>query len=349
MLTGAQPTDCVGLPGALLVFFGDGAVEALSWETGELLARRERFATQLRYGRFLASFRAPGAGTTWSAISFHSGRGNESICQDFVCQTATPVDEYILVFKPSGQEAILGITTSGEIRNVAVENGRRICPQRRSTLTLPLAALGVSRDNRRVLLASPSPGTASSHEILYMDGFGGPVFLSVGSGTESLEEPLFRLVRPREIHRRFSAIGVTGNGQLTLLSPRGVQWPILHDVGQRVIRFPRHLSDAGRQGPLKAAAKFEKVEDFIEGYELSMAAWPDGSRAWLDSRGLLHLRSSGSMIPECTLVLADGQLAGWLSSGRVFGPVYWLHNEAPTATAQEVWDDVLIPFTQRLA
>jgi hypothetical protein len=348
MLTRDQPTDCLGLPGALLVFFGDGTVEALSWETGELLARRENFVLQMRYGRFLAAFRAPGAGTTWLALAYHAGRGNESIDRDFVCQMVTPFNEFQAVFQPIGHEEILGITASGEVRNVIAEGGTRIWPKLLSALNPPFAVLGVSRDGRRVLLTGKSAGRCWQ-AMLDIDNQGKSPAVTTRPDTLSLEQPLLDLVHPRDVHRRFTAIGLTGDGQLTLLSPRGIQWPIMHDVGQRLIRFPRQLSDAGRQGPLKAAARFQKLEGFAEGYELSMAQWPDGSRAWLDSRGLLHLRSSRSMVPECTLVLADGPLAGWLSNGCSFGPAYWKYHEAPTVTAQEVWDHVLVPFTQRLA
>lgn len=59
------------------------------------------------------------------------------------------------------------------------------------------------------------------------------------------------------------------------------------------------------------------------GCQLQIARWPDGSAAWLDSRGLLHLRSSETGVPEVTLVLNQGALAGWSSDGERGGPDFF--------------------------
>ncbi len=78
-----------------------------------------------------------------------------------------------------------------------------------------------------------------------------------------------------------------------------------------------------------------------------MAAWDDGSRAWIDSRGLLHLRSSDVGIPDVTLVLNHSHLAGWCSDGRLFGQRYFI-GDAPPASAASVFQEVLQPFVARL-
>ena len=49
-------------------------------------------------------------------------------------------------------------------------------------------------------------------------------------------------------------------------------------------------------------------------YSLRVARWRDGSRAYLDGRGMLHLMSGGSA-PEVSLVLANSALSGWASDG----------------------------------
>lgn len=53
--------------------------------------------------------------------------------------------------------------------------------------------------------------------------------------------------------------------------------------------------------------------------------WADGSEAIVDSRGLLHLRSSDNTVPEITIVLIMGrqQTAAWASDGRVCGSTYF--------------------------
>ena len=53
-------------------------------------------------------------------------------------------------------------------------------------------------------------------------------------------------------------------------------------------------------------------------------AWPDGSEAILDPRGLLHLRSADASVPEITLVLVLGQpTAAWAADGTVCGSPYF--------------------------
>ena len=71
-----------------------------------------------------------------------------------------------------------------------------------------------------------------------------------------------------------------------------------------------------------------------------MARWKDGSLAWLDSRGMLHLKSSDRSTPEVTLVLRDGALAGWTSEGRTFGMAYFA-GEAGPDTEAEVQQNIL--------
>ena len=77
-----------------------------------------------------------------------------------------------------------------------------------------------------------------------------------------------------------------------------------------------------------------------------MAAWDDGSRAWLDSRGMLHLRSADPDVPEVTLVLGGDDLAGWASDGSVFGHRYYVGDVALADAAH--FDGLVRRFTARL-
>ena len=59
--------------------------------------------------------------------------------------------------------------------------------------------------------------------------------------------------------------------------------------------------------PKRLRVEFQEIDSPAgAGYTLHAAAWGDGSRAVLDSRGMLHLRSSQAAIPELTLVLCTG-------------------------------------------
>jgi hypothetical protein len=80
------------------------------------------------------------------------------------------------------------------------------------------------------------------------------------------------------------------------------------------------------------------------GYQLREAKWADGSRAYVDSRGLLHLVSSNSVIPETTIVLVHGgALAGWCSDGRLWGPAYYTDGKSRVAP-KTIFTEILQPF-----
>ena len=68
---------------------------------------------------------------------------------------------------------------------------------------------------------------------------------------------------------------------------------------------------------------FEAMESPIGTlYRLKVATWPCGSRAVLDTRGLLHLMSCDSSVPQISLVLHEGRMSGWCESGGAFGLGY---------------------------
>ena len=79
-----------------------------------------------------------------------------------------------------------------------------------------------------------------------------------------------------------------------------------------------------------------------------MAQLADGSRAWLDSRGLLHLRSGSADCYEASFVLCDGPIGGWLANGETFGADYWVE-QPPTVDPRWVQEHVLQPFIRSLA
>ena len=72
------------------------------------------------------------------------------------------------------------------------------------------------------------------------------------------------------------------------------------------------------------------------GYKLSKVEFPGGSSAFLDSRGMLHLKSNDGSIPEITFILKDGpRLSGWMSTGEYFGESYFI-GDHPSVSIDEV-------------
>ncbi len=78
---------------------------------------------------------------------------------------------------------------------------------------------------------------------------------------------------------------------------------------------------------------FETVKVEATGYTLKVAELEDGSTVFLDSRGMVHLKSSSSRVPDLTFILRDqGILSGWASTGEFFGAGYFIgENEATPA------------------
>jgi hypothetical protein len=63
------------------------------------------------------------------------------------------------------------------------------------------------------------------------------------------------------------------------------------------------------------------------GGHLRRADWPGGNRAWLDGRGLLHLKPADPAAPEVTLTLScEAAMAAWSTDGRRCGPQFF-HGE----------------------
>ena len=132
-----------------------------------------------------------------------------------------------------------------------------------------------------------------------------------------IQEKLYQRVSDRALRNRFSGIGVS-NQRLFLRTNKGdvliveTDSPLLlrkirpaDGAMQNVVPFQDTPSPAGTR------------------YTLKVAEWEDGSRAWLDSRCLLHLRTSSREVPEATIVLSEGQLCGWCEEGGYFGKGYF--------------------------
>jgi hypothetical protein len=85
------------------------------------------------------------------------------------------------------------------------------------------------------------------------------------------------------------------------------------------------------------------VQEFVSvpnsgrhGYSLKIARWKDGRRAWVDSRGMLHLRCAAPTQPELTLALGNEWLAAWSEPNLFWGNPFFI-GDNPPAPAQSIW------------
>ena len=114
----------------------------------------------------------------------------------------------------------------------------------------------------------------------------------------AVEAELYELVHPRTLRHRFDAIASLDGKAIGLRSRKG-SWTRIdyHPAQQSIVLSPAKLG--GRQ-PL--AKLFDRnCSDPAVGYSLRAAVWDEGSLAFLDSRGMLHLsRRPIPTIPEMT-------------------------------------------------
>jgi hypothetical protein len=145
------------------------------------------------------------------------------------------------------------------------------------------------------------------------------------------------------LRRRFKGIGVSTGGVLLLIGRRQSVWLLRFDEREQSFR----LASKPALTNIAVQQDFSQVDlGEANRYSLSAATFADGSRAVLDGRGLLHLKSSDPTLPEFTIVLVEGATSGWVADGRWWGSFYFIVN--PSTRARAIYAEVIRPFTERL-
>ena len=158
----------------------------------------------------------------------------------------------------------------------------------------------------------------------------------------AVQSPVLSPLYSRSIRSRISAIG-SADRTLVLKTRRSrLLWLNHDDFNDRLYLKTQYDSNDVRSG-----LKTPQTVSTPDSRGLRTVAWSDGSEAFLDKRGMLHLRSSDPGIPEATLVLHDNNVSGWCADGRQWGDPYFL-NETGVSPG-EIWNDVIKPFCTRLA
>jgi hypothetical protein len=163
----------------------------------------------------------------------------------------------------------------------------------------------------------------------------------------ALEPYLRELGRPRSLRTHFH--GVAGiNGSLLLETPHGQLVSLQFSTKpERFVLRPLSYPTNRDRLVLQPFRLLPAVTPWMR-YRLSVATFPDGSQVFLDSRGLLHLKSSDRRIPEATFVMHDNDAAGWSADGRMWGSSYFL-GSMPAAAASEIHKSIFAPFVHRLS
>jgi hypothetical protein len=340
MLGHFNPRHVAAHAGALFVIYGD-RVEVFSLADGEPLGSQDLpKRTKWLRDRFFHS------SDGWHALSFNGSTAQfEKVCDS----QFTGALQLLAPFDIAGVDGPAYLTAHGEVR-FSVDTGLKTAAP-----TAPFSAklepvlisgpsepaIGSERGLRLQLPAKPSGGpfrvaaiAADGQRIVLSpqktpDRRGACILLDLRTGDVKWfsRDPAMALARNlldriynrSSLRHNFEAVVVEGT-QLTLVgtgsrndcriafdpaAPKFLLQPTTVAPESKRIRF---VATAGPRGTR---------------YRLSVAEWPDGSRAYLDSRGMLHLKSADLRVPELTLVLTECPLAGWCANRGVFGPSYF--------------------------
>jgi len=130
-------------------------------------------------------------------------------------------------------------------------------------------------------------------------------------------------VPTRNVRIKFEEVFCAPNGALALKNVKGNWYTVtLEENSLRLTWLQAEPPADPRRRRKFEAARLPRHS----GFTLKVARWADGSSAWLDSRGLLHLKQAAR--PEVSLMLAEGTLAAWSSDGKLCGPPFFVEGRA---------------------
>lgn len=317
--------------GVLFAIFSQ-RVQVLAYETGETIQTVDLPAgmTWVR-DRFFR--RLPVQSEQWFALSFDG----TTAC--FEAVTDPNFDERLLLtmLERPGIDGPIGITNSGDIYHTAT---KRFC----KVLDLPDAVLSVfdvSRDGNKVTLHRQYPSSSDSTVVIDVKAESGEHY-AFHPKTLILHQDYNEYVYPRNVRHRYTHIFVDSNGALCLIARQGERYTFGLSHDGIALNPQPDLPDQSRQIRFQ---NYTSKDDL--GYRLSRVQWSDGSEAFLDTRGLLHLKSSDTSIPELCIVLTKGVLSGWCADGSFWGEPYYIGQHR--AASETVIFAIIDRFARRIA
>lgn len=244
-------------------------------------------------------------------------------------------EPFVALFDRDGMDGPWGATLHGEVMSTADDKE----PCFADALEGPVELVAASHDGHRIVLRGPSHG--SIVDVLF-DLERRTTKPISGDPHPWLDPEVLRITaNSQNLRHKFAGIGVSDAGRLALVHDTGFAWAVTLDKAGDLTLV---VSQAER--PRSVVTFQPTYSPPGTRYALRAAAWRDGSRAYLDSRGMLHLKSVDRSLPEITLVLTSGKLAGWSSDGRLFGPAFFT-GDKPTVEAR-VFHEELSRFIARV-
>lgn len=212
-------------------------------------------------------------------------------------------------------------------------------------LRTPVMLTGVSRNGAVFALKSINHQSDSGVQECLVTLKPQPSVRRVSNAAAYLCGPLDTVIRTRSLRTRWRSVVANREG-LWLVARKGGRRQLTLDAATDRLQLTAGtwLQELYHKPRPQICLQSRKAGS----YELWSTEWADGSRAILDSRGLLHLQSSDPSIPEVTLVLYDDNVAGWCADGRMWGSVYFVGSDQHPCSPAAIHNDVITPFLRRL-
>jgi hypothetical protein len=224
------------------------------------------------------------------------------------------------VFCPIGRDGPAGLYADGAIRDSL---GNTLVDPSVWSNTIMRYSHQISDDGNRLVVSIPTPeGTKNLGIDLQQPKPAWVPMKDLNSRRFLLGERADLCIDSSvQLRRNMQGICVI-DGDLTLISGRNKQLSLQSRIGKLV--YAGRYTGSGTHRPFKP---LDSDDGLAHG--LHLATWPDGSCAWMDPRGILHLRNSDLLALEISILLyeSDGPITAWTSDGRTYGTGHML--EAP--------------------
>ncbi len=158
--------------------------------------------------------------------------------------------------------------------------------------------LGISRDGRRLVFQG------EKRRILVDLELPATSRTADWNTEEELLGPTIYWSTRASVYRRnkFHGIGVDSNSRLTLYSKNNTasyfDWILGKELA--LVQLEKASEPTVNMQVFKETGRATGMR-----IKLNLATWNDGSKAWLDVRGILHLKSSDPMVPEFSITLTN--------------------------------------------
>lgn len=341
-LSAAGVADITFHNGAVFLKHGDNTLQVIDPNSGESIQQLSvPTSMESRGGRYFAH-----ASIGWAALSYD---GQTARLEDVSSDKST--NDLAGLWDSPGVEGPMAITKSGTIYGLTDGVVRMRCASQ-----APFAGDKSRVEDWQHLWTSPDGkviGVACKHRGGWRNFRVDTEAKQMTEEFRGLKDPrVTTLVRNLSCRNRFSTIGVLRSGELALRSPKGRLLTIA-GKGQKVA-----LVGLSQQEHVEVETDFQAIDDDSVRYRLSEAEWADGSRAVLDSRGLLHLMPASTDVSEVSIVLAEGELTGWCNGSSsladkeafagCFGKPSFLDVEHLDAGISSRWiySDCVMKFTE---